>query len=180
MLDPVVGTVIVSSIALMFAVASFHKLRDMRAFVESVAGYRLFPARGGRVIAVGVVLMEVAVVAMSIWPSSRSVANILSIALLAGYATAMAYNLARGRDDVDCGCGAADEHRPIALWMVMRNLVLISGVGIAMLPWSVRTVAWTDLITIAGGVTVASVFYLIVDRLFGQVEPLRIIPGSAL
>jgi Methylamine utilisation protein MauE len=173
MVDPVAGYLIVWSIALMFASASFHKLRDMRAFAESVAGYRLFPAIGARAAALSTVLIEVAVVAMSLWPASRRMANLLGVCLLAAYAMAMALNLARGRKGLNCGCGAADEHHPIALWMVVRNLLLIGALGVAMLPWSVRAMTGTDLLTIAGGVTVAAGFYLIADRLFGENAALR-------
>jgi hypothetical protein len=174
MLDPVVGYLIVLSVALMFATASVHKLRDLRAFGESVAQYRVIPAGCARLAAVTISLLEVAVVVMSLWPRGRHVANILAICLLTGYALAMALNLARGHVELSCGCGAADEPRAISLWMILRNLLLVSALAVSMLPWSARTLAGTDLLTIAAGVTAASAFYLIFDRLFGEIAPVRI------
>ncbi len=63
-------------------------------------------------------------------------------ALLALYALAMAINLARGRRDLDCGCGIV--RKSISASMVVRNLLLAAFIACAAMPassgcWASRT-----------------------------------------
>jgi len=87
------------------------------------------------------------------------------------YAFGMAINLARGRRDLDCGCGTARDRRSIAAWMVWRNLFLAAALGIAAFPWSPRPLDLSDLLTVMGGLTVGVILYLALDRLLGDVAP---------
>ena len=58
------------------------------------------------------------------------------MALLLTYAIAIAINLARGRRDLDCGCAGPNERRPIAAWMVWRNVGIAILLAAVLLPWS--------------------------------------------
>ncbi len=94
-----------------------------------------------------------------------------AIGVLLAYASGLCVNLARGRRDLDCGCGAIRDRRPIAAWMVYRNLILAVALGIAALPRSPRPLNLSDILTIAGGLTVAVILYIALDRLLGEVLP---------
>ena len=93
------------------------------------------------------------------------------VALLLSYAAGIGMNLARGRVDLDCGCAGFTDRRPIAAWMVWRNLLLSLLLASTLLPWSVRPLTGTDAVTIVGGVLAATVLYAALDRLLGQVMP---------
>jgi hypothetical protein len=83
----------------------------------------------------------------------------------------MAINLHRGRRDLACGCGGADERRAIAEWMVWRNVILAALLGALLLPWRARAMSAADALTIGAGTAVASLLYMSLDRLLGGVAP---------
>lgn len=170
MLDPAIGVLIVACFALLFASAAAHKLRDLAHFTELLHAYRLLP--GGAVrLAPLVALAELAVAAGLLAPAARSDAAIAGVVLLSGYAAAIAVNLGRGRRDLACGCGGADDARPIAPWMVARNLLLALLLALTRLPWNARTLVPTDALTVGAGSAVATLLYVCLDRLLGRVAP---------
>lgn len=170
MLDPAVGMLIVAAFALLFASAALHKLRGLGQFADILRAYRVLP--GGAVgIAWVVPLLEAAVAAGLLPMQSRAAAVLAGVALLALYAGAIALNLGRGRRDLACGCGGPDEERPIAPWMVWRNLLLALLLAVALLPWRLRPLAATDALTVAAGAAVGALLYMSLDRLLGRVAP---------
>lgn len=120
--DPVVvmaGSVLM---AVVFAQAALHKLRDRDAFDAVLAGYRLVAPRAVAPLARLLALAEAAVAAGVCLPATRAPGMGLAALLLLGYAGAIALNLRRGRRDIDCGCGG-DAQR-LAWPLVWRNGVL--------------------------------------------------------
>jgi hypothetical protein len=164
MLDPVIGILIVALFAMLFASAAIHKLRDPNRFREVFAAYGLLPPVAGLRVSWAIPLLEIGVALGLLVIHARTLAAATGIALLLGYAAAMAVNLQRGRTDIACGCGGPDE-RPIAAWMAWRNLALALLLGIALWPWSARTLQMTDVLTIAFGLAVTATIYLCLDRL---------------
>jgi hypothetical protein len=105
------------------------------------------------------------------WPPARRWAALAAAALLIVYAAGMSLNLARNRHDLDCGCAAAGRRRPIAAWMVWRNLLLALASMAAALPWIPRPLAGADFLTVAGAAAAGAALYAAVDRLLGDVAP---------
>jgi Methylamine utilisation protein MauE len=171
MLDPAIGYLIVAGIALLFASAAAHKLRDLARFTAVFAAYHVLPDAPARRVAWLIPCLELGISLALCWEPSRRAALVSAIAVLIAYATALGVNLLRGRRDLDCGCGAVRGRRVIADWMVWRNLLLASVLGIAALPWSLRPVGATDLLTVVGGLMVGATLYAAVDRLLGDVSP---------
>ena len=101
----------------------------------------------------------------------RAWAALAASGLLLVYAAGMALNLARHRRDLDCGCAAAGRRRPIAAWMVWRNLLLALASTAAALPWIRRPLVGEDLLTVAAGAAAVVALYAAVDRLLGEVAP---------
>jgi Methylamine utilisation protein MauE len=97
----------------------------------------------------------------------------VAAALLLTYAIAISINLRAGRELVACGCGGPDQRRPIAGWMVWRNLLLALGLGLATLPWSARKLEWTDGATLAFGLTSIALLYSCAERLLGDLGRTR-------
>jgi hypothetical protein len=170
-LDPALGYLIIVGIALLFASAGAHKLRDLARFADVFAAYRVLPNALARRLAWLIPSLELGVAAGLLWGPSRRTAVIAAFVVLIAYASGLGLNLLRGRRDLDCGCGTARNHRAIAAWMVWRNLILAAALGIALLPWSRRSFDLTDLLTVMGGLTVGVTLYAAVDRLLGDVAP---------
>ena len=168
MIDPAVGTLLAGAFALLFASAALHKLRDLRQFAATFHAYQVLPQLCAR-LAWLVPLLELTVAAGMLASASRRGASAAGAALLLIYACAMGINLARGRRDLDCGCGAAEERRPIAVWMVWRNLALAALLLLMLLPWGARALQAADSLTIGAGTAVAALLYMSLDRLLGRV-----------
>jgi hypothetical protein len=171
MLDPAFGYLIVAGAALLFASASIHKVRGLARFTEIFVAYRVLPNVLGRRVSWLIPCLEVSIAIALLREPSRRMAVIAAIAVLITYASGMGLNLLRGRRDLDCGCGTARDRRPIAGWMVWRNLFLAAALGSAALPWSPRAFNSTDLLTVMGGLIAAVTLYAAVDRLLGDVAP---------
>jgi Methylamine utilisation protein MauE len=171
MLDPAFGYLIVAGTALLLAGAAIQKFRGLARFADIVVAYRVLPPAFGGPVARLIPCLEAAIALALVWQPVRNGAVIAAMVLLIAYAAGLSVNLLRGRRDLDCGCGAARDRRPIAAWMVWRNLLLAVALGFAVLPWSSRSLNLTDWLTIVGGLTVVTTLYAAADRLFGDVVP---------
>ncbi len=165
MLDPVVSTLIALSFALLFGTAALHKWRDLAGFAAVLDAYRLLPPGLVAPLAWVVPLLESAAARGLLARQASAAAAGLGILLLSGYAGAIGVNLHRGRRDIACGCGGPDQRRPIAGWMLGRNLVLAMMLTGALWPRGAREIGWTDRATIAFGLAGASLIYLCLDRI---------------
>ena len=168
LLDPAIGSLIVGCLALLFLSAASHKLRDWRQFAEVFAAYGIAPALNRWQLSWLVPVSEIGVAAGLVTPLARGVAVVLGAGLLLSYALAIAVNLRAGRIAIACGCGGLDERRPIAAWMVWRNLLLAVVFGVALLPWSARALEWTDAATVGFGLAAMAALYSCAERLLGE------------
>jgi uncharacterized membrane protein len=170
MLDPAIGALLAGLFALLFVTAAVQKLRALGHFAEVFAAYRLLPDALAR-LSVLVPLLEALVAIGLLVRTTRVAAACAGSALLVVYAAAIAINLRRGRRELSCGCGGPDERRPIAAWMVMRNLLLAAVLPVVMLPWLPRPLAAMDPLTVGGGIAVAVLIYASLDELLSRVTP---------
>jgi hypothetical protein len=170
MLDPAAGFLLIGFFALLFASAALHKLRDPPHFSEVLRAYRVLPEYAVR-LAPLVPLAELAVAIGLLAPGARFGAALEGATLLLVYAAAIGVNLRRGRRDLACGCGGANDARPIAPWMVGRNLALALLLAVTLPSWRDRPLETTDALTVGGGAVVATLLYVCLDRLLGRVAP---------
>jgi uncharacterized membrane protein YphA (DoxX/SURF4 family) len=168
MLDPAIGSLLVGCFALLFAGAASHKLRDLNQFAQVFADYQLAPALARRQFAWLVPLLEIAVALGLLLAQSRRAAALAGAVLLLSYAIAIGVNLHAGRSAIACGCGGPDQRRPIAGWMIWRNLLLAMVLGVVTLPWSERAFEWTDGATVGFGLASIALLYACADRLLGE------------
>jgi uncharacterized membrane protein YphA (DoxX/SURF4 family) len=171
-LDPVIGSLLVGSFVLLFATAASHKLRDPAQFAEAFAGYGLSPLLSRWRLFWMVPILEALLVIGLLLPMSRAAAAAAAVAVLLGYATAIAVNLRAGRRLIACGCGGPDRQRPIAGWMVWRNVLLAALAAVTMLPWNERPLQWIDAATVGFGLLAIALLYACADRLLGQMGQL--------
>lgn len=177
MLDPVVGLLLVTTIALLFGSAAVHKLRDVRRFDEIFAAYELAPGAGRLARLIPALELLVALGLLS--EVTRPYAAAVGVALLLTYAAAIGVNLRRGRRDLSCGCGGPNDRRPIAPWMVGRNALIALALACAvLLPWSERPLGFTDVITLTFGLLTLALIYLCIDQLMDYARRVAQLRGS--
>lgn len=166
-LDPAVACLIVACAGLLFLIAAIHKLRDLRRFSEVFAAYRLLPGPMplARRVAPAVPALELAAAVGLLFDNLRVPALWIGIALMLIYGAGIAINLARGRRDLDCGCAGPYDRRPIAAWMIWRNIGIAIVLAGALLPWSERPLVLTDAVTVGFGTACCALVYLCLDRL---------------
>ena len=153
-LDPVVGILILASVALLFASAAVHKLRDLARFDEIFSAYGMMPASSTLRTSRAVPLLEMAVAA----------------GLASNVTRPYAVNLGRGRLDIRWGYRGVGEGRPIAGWMVWRNILIALAAATAFAPWTERGLTMTDGVTIAFGLLTVALIYLCADQLLGNAQ----------
>jgi len=170
-MDPGIGYVIVFAMAALLLSAAGAKWRAVAEFRAVVANYRVLPPPLTGAAAIALPALETLVAVLLLVAPARRGAALGGAVLLLLYAGAISVNLWRGRRDLDCGCAGPARRRPIAAWMVWRNVVLAAVLVAAGLRWDTRTPTWTDALTIVAGVTALAILYAALDRLLGDVVP---------
>lgn len=164
-LDPCIGLLLAIAYAAFFGWSAQLKLRDVRAFSAVVARYQLLPQSFAPSAAYLLALCEAAIALSLLLPQSRAPAAVAGCGLCLLYAAAIGINLGRGRRELDCGCSGPLHRRPIAPWMVWRNLGLAAVLPAICLPWSSRTLTGVDLLSVAGGAVAVALIYAAWDSL---------------
>ena len=124
-IDPTIGLTCRLLLTLVLGSALVGKLRAPRQFMGILREYRIIP-RGFTGLAVGGVMVAEAFAALGLWwPFLRPSASDVAVLLLLTYAAAIAANLIRGRDGIDCGCSFCGAKESLSWMLVARNLVLM-------------------------------------------------------
>lgn len=162
-LHPILTVVAAGALVCVFARAALHKAMDLAMFAHTMGGYRLLPAAVLFPIAVGLLVLEIAIAIGLVVPASRAVAAGAAFILFAVYAGAIAINLVRGNTLIDCGCGGAGQG--LSWYLVLRNFVLAGLCLVALappLPVEMNAAAWT---TAAAGIVSFLVLFAGVEKL---------------
>jgi uncharacterized membrane protein YphA (DoxX/SURF4 family) len=164
-IDPVVAFTLRASLALLFALASFHKASRPRDFTSTLAGYRIVPERAAAVLTPLIFLLEAGIAAGLLVPGAAAPAAVASGILLCVYSVAIATNLARGRRHIDCGCLGPRARQPLSGWLLARNAALIGAAALAALPPGARTLVWVDAVSVLGAVLVLGLLFAATNAL---------------
>lgn len=144
-IDPLPHAIAAAALALLWGHAGAMKLRDGARFEGALAAYRLLPPAAVVPIALALPWVELLIAAALVVGASRAWAAPLSAAGLLLYATAIAINLVRGREAIDCGCGGTPQR--LHPWRVGRNLLLaLVSIGL-LLPVADRPLGVLDAAT---------------------------------
>lgn len=111
-------------VGLVFLLAAAQKAGHWRILSGVIANYRLLPRAMVAPAAALLPPLEMLVAILLLGALAMPWAALASIALLALFATAMAINLKRGRDQIDCGCGESFLKQSLRWTLVIRNAVL--------------------------------------------------------
>lgn len=107
---------------LLFGVAAVGKLRHRIAFMGVFENYRLTPPALTRVLAPALIAAEALVAGSLLSGLGLAIGAIGAIVLLLLFALAIAINVARGRDDIDCGCFSSTLRQQLNWTLVARNV----------------------------------------------------------
>lgn len=129
--DPLIHWILGPSLALLWLAAAWDKFQNPGRFAAAVAGYELLPGRSIRCVARVLPWLEAVLAVALLLPASRTWAAPVGAVLLVLYGCAIAFNLARGRADIDCGCRAGN-YTPLTWRLVWRNLFL-AGLSLSLL-----------------------------------------------
>ena len=98
-----------------FAFSGAAKLRDVDAFADAVAGYRILPASAAKPVAWLVIAGELVTAGLLAIPPARIWGSVLAMGLLAAFLAGMASVSWRGLR-ADCGClGRAESVGPATI-----------------------------------------------------------------
>jgi hypothetical protein len=141
---------------LLLVQAGAAKLRHYRLLPGVVANYPLLPEPLIAPFARALPIAELALGAALILGVGR-LAALAAAALLAGFAAAMAVNIARGRSWIDCGCGLSQLRQPLRWALVWSNVALAGLLLLGTLPLPAPSLADRFTAAAAG----ASLFLLV-------------------
>jgi Methylamine utilisation protein MauE len=125
------GEVARLTVAVIFALAAFHAMREWTRFGGIVEQYRILPRLPASIVARTVPPLEMVAAVMLLLPMSGQAGAVLGLCLMAAFTAAISLNLLRGRVSIDCGCGGADGQR-LSAGLVLRNLVVMAGLAAAL------------------------------------------------
>jgi hypothetical protein len=175
-IDPAPLLALRLALALLFASSARHKVFEFPAFRATFERYELVPRAVAGAAAALVPVAEVAAAGALV--AAPGVGALLASALLALYAGAIAWNLWRGRRDIECGCGGPALRQTLSAALVARNLALVCGALTCALTPSTRALLWIDALSIAGGVCVLALLYAATNQLVANAPRLALLRGA--
>ena len=121
-------------VGLVFLLAATQKASHWRILPGVVANYRLLPGWAVTPAASLLPLLEMALAILLLSAQLRPWPVLAALLLLALFAAAMAINLRRGRDHIDCGCGQSFLKQTLRWTLVWRNAGLMALLLPSLLP----------------------------------------------
>jgi hypothetical protein len=111
------------AVGLVFVQAAIAKLRHRDLFPGVLANYRLLPEALIAPVAMILPAAEL-LIGLALLAGGQRFAVLPAAFMLCAFAAAMAINIVRGRNQIDCGCGRSQLRQPLSWLLVARNLVL--------------------------------------------------------
>ena len=156
MIDPLLLQIISLGFALLFLIAAAHKFGSRDHFRASFEAYEIVPASLSGVVTKIIppleLLLGIGWLFFGLFAIEFKLVTLISIGLLASYTLAIAVNLKRGRNYIDCGCSLASSNasnadsgsQQISLGLLYRNALLIVMAIICTIPASDRSLQLID------------------------------------
>lgn len=177
-LDPVIAWTLRASLAAIFFSAAWHKWSNHRRFESTVRSYALVHPRAVAAVARLLPWLETTTALCFLHTASQRLAVFVSGAVLATYTFAIAINLARGRQHIDCGCFASGTEVPLSRGLLLRNLALMAASLALLLPTGARRLSWLDGITVATTLLTVWALWSAAQRLAYTGSALRKLGGA--
>ncbi|SIT41073.1 Methylamine utilization protein MauE [Paraburkholderia piptadeniae] len=187
MIDPVLATGAQASTAIVVLLGAVAKWRRPAVFRQALAGYRLLPDALTAPAAFVIAATETAGAAALLFPDTRMFGAIALTALLLVFAAGLAFNIARGHTDIDCGCSGfaatraatqGNAPRGIGWFHVARALLLAALAATAFIEPAARSIVWFDYLTLFFAVLLIVCALLTFDVLLANVPRLSHLRNS--
>ncbi|MEX2479825.1 MAG: MauE/DoxX family redox-associated membrane protein [Gammaproteobacteria bacterium] len=157
-----------ATLAIVFLVAAWQKMRELDVFEAALANYRLLPEALVALTARALPAFELATgLALVIAPGS-ALGGLAALALLLLVTGAVVINLLRGRRDVGCGCGGIEDEQMVSWALVARNIALLMLALVALAPPVTRDLVWLDYLSVAGSAVAGYGIYLVSSQLIAN------------
>lgn len=168
MLDPTLPHMFAALLAIVFLGGAWQKLRDMDGFAMAVEQYRLLPASWAPPAAWALLLAEACAGLLLLPLATRAMGAVLALAVLAAVTLAVAANLLRGRQDIDCGCGGPEGGQHLSWGLVLRNGMLCLAAALSRLAEAPRDLVWLDGLTVVAGTLALYGLYAAANQLMAN------------
>ncbi len=171
MLDPLILKIVSIGFGLLFLLAAVHKMTALQHFRATLSAYEILPGALLAPLSIMVPILEALLGAAWLLAIQPVWVALTSAMLLAGYTTAIAVNLFRGRIHIDCGCsmgGSAGRDQQLSWSLVVRNAMLIVAALTAILPAGERTVGMVDYLTLVAGLLAIVLLYAAANQLLSN------------
>lgn len=109
------------ALCLIFLASAWHKWQHPADFLQALAAYRLLPPTVLSAAVPVITGLEI-IAALAVWAGGFGFAPVIMLLVL--YTSAIAVNLARGRTQMDCGCGGQPIH--LSYHLLLRNGALLA------------------------------------------------------
>lgn len=172
-LDPALGLALRLAGALLWLCSFVHKLRDPARFRSALWDYQLLPPSSVDAAAALLTGLEGVLAVGLVVPATAPEAALAGAGLLLLYAAAIAWNLLRGRRDLDCGCGGAAGSQPLGPALVLRNLATAALFLLAAAPGGARPLTALDAFTVPAAVLSLAFIWCAVDLALSNGARLR-------
>ncbi len=165
-IEPALSFALALPLAGLLAASAGHHARDFRRFAATIDAYRLLPERAGSFLAPALIGLEAVIAAGLLAPASRFEAGLAAAALFSAYGAAIAFNLALGRRNIDCGCVFGRRGEGISPSHVIRSAVLALAALTAAAPVAPRALNFLDVVSIAVFAAAAAALYAGFETVF--------------
>jgi len=152
MVDAIVVYSLVAGLVVILLLGALDKWCNLAAFEQAVSGYQLLSETLVKPFALCFVAAESLAALALLWPAYRPFGAALALAVVGAASGGIGLNLARGRRDVDCGCGGLGHSaHGLSGWLLLRNalLLLAALLVLAGMPTG-RVLTWFDGVTFVG------------------------------
>lgn len=161
--DPIIALALRIALIALFGFSVLHKLSAFGVYAQTVTDYRLLPERLSKLASVIMFGVELTIIAALLslepgWPF------LLAAAVLTVYALAIGINLARGRRQIDCGCGGPPG-QTISLALVIRNVFLAAAAALCATLTATRALSLVDVLVALAAAIVAALLYSTCNQL---------------
>ncbi len=148
-----------------FARSVYGKLRDPAAFRSAMKGYELLSTAWVTAMSGALIAAEVALLVALLPASTHVWAARAGAVLLLIYSGAIAWNLARGRREIECGCAGPLARGGLHEWLVVRNGFYFVFALVASVPVAARSLGLLDGFTVLLAASVLMALAVAVDGL---------------
>ena len=156
--DPVLRMTLALLLGWVMAEAGWHKLGAPLRFVGVIDAYRLLPEGAGARVARPLGGLELVLAVLLLVPFAQPAAALGTATLLTLYFVAMAVNLARGRRDIDCGCGGTSQ--TLSPGLLVRNAALVACCTVLVADATpARATGWADVLVALFAAAAAILLY---------------------